>query len=245
MDSVRPSTVPMAATMAATMASPMVEVVDLEHHYGQAVAPVLRGVSLNVGVGEWVALMGPSGCGKTTLLNLLAGLDRPTAGSIRIAGQSIDTMTTAQRAVFRRDHLGVVFQGFNLLAHLDVATNVQLPLRLAGARPRDAQRQAEPLLERLGLAEHRTAEPTTLSGGQQQRVALARAVIARPSLLLADEPTGSLDSSSSNDVLSLFRDEHRRGQTIVMVTHDEHVASCADRIVRLLDGRVVDAVFAS
>ena len=200
---------------------------------------VLRGVDLNVDRGEWVALMGPSGCGKSTLLNLIAGLDGVGGGTITVAGRRVDTLGASKRAEMRRTYVGILFQSFNLVPHLDVRSNIELPLRLAGATKRKAALRCDELLARLDLSEHNRASPSTLSGGQAQRVALARAVANAPSVLLADEPTGSLDSESTSAVLDLLRSEHRGGQTIVMVTHDYRVASAADRIVRMRDGRCV------
>jgi putative ABC transport system ATP-binding protein len=208
---------------------------------GQVERPVLRGLSLDVDRGEWVAAMGPSGCGKSTMLHLLGGLDLPDAGSIRLDGDEITALAGPNRARLRRKRVGYVFQQYNLIPHLDVSANVELPQRLAGASRREARSRSRELLEALGLAGHERNLPGTLSGGEQQRVAIARAVANRPDLLLADEPTGALDSASAALVLDVLRDQHRAGQTIVMVTHDHDVASASDRIVHLLDGRIVDA----
>jgi putative ABC transport system ATP-binding protein len=202
--------------------------------------PVLRGVSLGVEPGAWVALMGPSGCGKSTLLHLLGGLDVPDDGTVTIGGVSITSLSVPRRAVLRRRRVGYVFQQYNLIPHLDVAANVELPQRLAGASHRSARERSRELLETLGLTERRHDLPATLSGGEQQRVAIARAVANAPDLLLADEPTGALDSAASALVLDLLRAQHRSGQTIVMVTHDPAVADAADRTVRMRDGRTHD-----
>jgi putative ABC transport system ATP-binding protein len=202
--------------------------------------PVLRGVSLAVEPGAWVALMGPSGCGKSTLLHLLGGLDVPDDGAVAIGGVSITELSVPRRAVLRRRRVGYVFQQYNLIPHLDVAANVELPQRLAGASHRNARERSRELLEMLGLTERRHDLPATLSGGEQQRVAIARAVANAPDLLLADEPTGALDSGASALVLDLLRAQHRSGQTIVMVTHDPAVAGAADRTVRMRDGRTHD-----
>jgi putative ABC transport system ATP-binding protein len=219
------------------MIEPVIEVRALTKSYPPN--DVLRGVDLTVQTGEWVALMGPSGCGKSTLLNLIAGLDDLDTGSISLAGQQVECLRASARAKMRRRHVGILFQAFNLVPHLDVRSNVELPLRLAGASKGAAAQRCDELLERLGLLDHHRASPSTLSGGQQQRVALARAIANAPSVLLADEPTGSLDSAATASVLELLRAEHHRGQTIVMVTHDYLVASAADRIVRMRDGRCV------
>jgi putative ABC transport system ATP-binding protein len=203
--------------------------------------PVLRGLSLAVDQGEWVAAMGPSGCGKSTMLHLLGGLDLPDAGSVRLGDDEITNLNSGDRARLRRRRVGYVFQQYNLIPHLDVAANVELPQRLAGATRREARSRTIELLGALGLAGRERNLPGTLSGGEQQRVAIARAVANHPDLLLADEPTGALDSESATLVLDLLREQHDGGQTIVMVTHDPRVAAAADRIVDVLDGRIVDA----
>jgi putative ABC transport system ATP-binding protein len=228
----------MTTTSTPNTMSTYISIQDVHKSFGEN--PVLRGVSLDIEKGEWVALMGPSGCGKSTLLNLLAGLDDVSAGSISIAGQPVHNLSPNQRAMFRRTNVGIVFQAFNLLPHLDVETNIALPLRLGGRSRGETRQRTDELLSRLGLDSIRRAAPSTLSGGQQQRAALARAVVHSPAVLLADEPTGSLDSESTRTVLDLLRAEHQLGQTIVMVTHDYQVAAAADRIVRMLDGRCID-----
>jgi putative ABC transport system ATP-binding protein len=174
------------------------------------------------------------------MLHLLGGLDLPDAGSIVLGGEDVTGMSVAERAVLRRRRVGYVFQQYNLIPHLDVAANVELPQRLAGASRRQARRRAGELLDLLGLADREDALPSTLSAGEQQRVAIARAVANEPQVLLADEPTGALDSEASSVVLDLLRDRHATGQTIVMVTHDPDVAAAADRTVHVRDGRVVD-----
>jgi putative ABC transport system ATP-binding protein len=200
----------------------------------------VRGVDLELGIGEFVAVMGPSGSGKSTLLHVLGGLEPATSGEIWLRGQRVDRLSTAGWALLRRRHVGFVFQFFNLLSNMTVADNVELPALLAGATPRQARERREELLAELGLADKGRAAPARLSGGEQQRVALARALANEPSLLLADEPTGNLDSSSTRDVLRLLRRTHAQGQTILMVTHDARVASMADRVVNLFDGMVAD-----
>ena len=200
--------------------------------------PAVQGVDLAINRGEFVAIMGPSGCGKSTLLNLLAGLDRPTGGEVWLDGQRIDQLSETALAKLRRRRIGFVFQSFNLLPSLTAAENVELPLMLAGRRRRAARRDADRLLQDLGIGEKGDSAPTQLSGGQQQRVALARALAIRPDLVLGDEPTGSLDSASAGEVLGLLRDAHRAGQTLVVATHDARVAAAADRVLGMRDGRL-------
>jgi putative ABC transport system ATP-binding protein len=200
----------------------------------------LRGVDFELAAGEFVAIMGPSGSGKSTLLHVLGGLEPATSGEIWLRGQRVDSLSTAGWAVLRRRHVGFVFQFFNLLSNMTVADNVELPALLAGATPRQARKRREELLAELGIAGKAGMAPSRLSGGEQQRVALARALANEPSLLLADEPTGNLDSSNTRDVLRLLRRAHAGGQAILMVTHDARVASLADRVISLFDGMVAD-----
>ncbi len=200
----------------------------------------LRGFDLRVGDGEFVALMGPSGCGKSTVLNLIAGLDIPTDGTISIGGESISGLSEDDLAQMRRRHVGIVFQFFNLLEGMSALENVTLPAVVAGRSRKDAETRARDLLDLLGIADKSDKAPGVLSGGQRQRLSIARALANEPTLLLADEPTGSLDSAGGEEVLELFRRLHAGGQTIVLVTHDDHVAGVADRIVRMRDGRVDD-----
>lgn len=196
----------------------------------------LRGVDMSVLPGELVAIMGPSGCGKSTLLHLIGGLDTPTSGEVEVTGERIDQLSETRRAVLRRRHIGYVFQFFNLIANLSVADNVELPMLLVGQPTAAARARRDELLAGLGLTEHASKAPSDLSGGQQQRVALARALANKPVLLLADEPTGNLDTASAGDVLALLQRQHDAGQTIVMVTHDAHVAAAADRVLVMQDG---------
>jgi putative ABC transport system ATP-binding protein len=198
----------------------------------------LRGVDLAVAPAEMVAIMGPSGCGKSTLLHLLGGLDLPTGGAVSLAGTRLDTLSEARRAVLRRRRVGYVFQFFNLVANLSVADNVELPMLLAGRAPAEARERREALLERLGLGGRGDRAPAELSGGEQQRVALARALANEPDVLLADEPTGNLDSAASREVVALLGEAHAAGQTIVLVTHDPDVGAVAGRLVRMEDGRI-------
>ncbi len=200
----------------------------------------LRGVDLDVSAGEFVAVMGPSGSGKSTLLHLLGGLDRPTAGTIELDGRPVEKLSERDWAILRRSRIGFVFQFFNLVDNLTVAENVELPARLIGTSARDARTRREALLSRLGVSARANALPSQLSGGQHQRVALARALVNRPCVLLADEPTGNLDSGSAAEVVSLMRQLRDEGQTVVLVTHDARVASAADRVISMRDGLVVD-----
>ncbi|HVC80230.1 MAG TPA: ABC transporter ATP-binding protein [Chloroflexota bacterium] len=200
----------------------------------------LSGVSLRIPTGEVTAIMGPSGSGKSTLLNLLAGLDRATSGTIVVDGTEITRLSEAVLARYRRQKIGLIFQFFNLLNNLTVLDNVLIPAQLAGTSRRVAEARAAELLERLSIADQARKYPARLSGGQRQRVAIARALINRPALLLADEPTGALDTRSGDQVLDLFRDLNRTGQTIVLVTHDPRLAErCAQRTITLVDGLVI------
>ncbi|MEQ4300118.1 ABC transporter ATP-binding protein [Plantactinospora sp. B6F1] len=210
------------------------------YHGGVRDLAALRDVSLEVAAGDWVAVTGPSGCGKSTLLHLLGGLDRPDRGEVWLAGQRMDTRSESGRALIRRRHVGFVFQFLNLVPTMTVAGNVELPLVLQGVGRRDARRRALEVLDELDLVGAADAAPAELSGGQQQRVALARAVVHRPDILLADEPTGALDSAAAETVLDLLRRRHQDGQSIVLVTHDHRVAAAADRVVTMLDGQIVD-----
>jgi putative ABC transport system ATP-binding protein len=220
--------------------TPALEMAGVRRTYEAETAPVraLRGVGLTVGRGEFVAMMGPSGCGKSTLLHLAAGLDRPDEGSVRLAGEEITGLSESRLSKVRRRHVGLVFQFFNLLEGMSVAENVSLAAMVAGASRRDADDRAHELLDLLGLLDKANGSPATLSGGQRQRLAIARALANSPTLLLADEPTGALDSDGGREVLELFKRLHADGQTILMVTHNDEVASAADRIVRMRDGRV-------
>jgi putative ABC transport system ATP-binding protein len=205
-------------------------------------APVraLRGVDLTLSDGEFVAIMGPSGCGKSTLLNLVAGLDTADDGEIVLAGEQVTGKTEDELARMRRRHIGIVFQFFNLLEGMTVLENVVLPAMIAGTKRKAAETRARDLLDLLGLGDKAGEVPAVLSGGQRQRLAIARALANEPTLLLADEPTGALDSDGGREVLELFKRLHADGQTILLVTHNDEVAEAADRIVRMRDGRVED-----
>ncbi|MFC4534459.1 ABC transporter ATP-binding protein [Sphaerisporangium dianthi] len=200
----------------------------------------VRGIDLQVARGEFVAIMGPSGSGKSTLVHMLGGLDVRTSGEIWIDGRRADTLNESAWAILRRQKIGFVFQFFNLVDNMTVADNVELPALLAGASPKHARERREYLLGKLKLTDKADSAPGRLSGGEQQRVALARALANQPQVLLADEPTGNLDSSNTRDVLSLLGEVHREGQTIVMVTHEARVAGLADRVVTLMDGQIID-----
>jgi putative ABC transport system ATP-binding protein len=212
---------------------------------GDTVVRAVDGIDLTVAEGEFVSIMGPSGCGKSTLLYLLGGLDQPTGGEIHLGGRRVDRLSRTRWARLRRRQIGFVFQSFNLVDNLTVAQNVQLQGMLGG-RPGGraaSRRRATALLEELGVADKATALPAVLSGGQRQRVAIARALMNEPPLLLADEPTGNLDSATTTDVLGLLRRFHAGGQTVVVVTHDPRVATtAAQRLLSMRDGRVVDDV---
>jgi putative ABC transport system ATP-binding protein len=206
-------------------------------------APVraLRGVNLTIAAGEFAALMGPSGCGKSTLLNLVAGLEVPDEGEITVAGELVTGRTEDELARMRRRHVGLVFQFFNLLEGMTVLENVALPAVIAGRKRKMAETRARDLLDLLGIGDKAAAVPGVLSGGQRQRLAIARALANEPTLLLADEPTGALDSEGGHEVIELMRRLHRGGQTIILVTHDADVAAAAERVVRMRDGRIVDS----
>jgi putative ABC transport system ATP-binding protein len=213
---------------------------DLARRYGEGEAAVdaLRGVSLDVHPGELVAVMGPSGSGKSTLMHLLAALDKPTAGTVAIAGEEVNSLSDRQVTMLRRRHIGFVFQFFNLLPMLTAEENVLLPLSIAGEKP-DGAFFAD-LMQRVGLSDRKGHRPAELSGGQQQRVAIARALVAKPTVVFADEPTGNLDSRTGQEILELLRaSTSDLGQTMVMVTHDANAAAIADRVLFLADGLIV------
>src|SRR5436190_17841640 len=217
-----------------------VEARELTRRYGEGETAVdaLRGIDLTVRSGELVAVMGPSGSGKSTLMHILAGLDKPTSGTVSIAGTEITHLSDTKLTHLRRDHVGFLFQFFNLLPMLDAEENVVLPLSIAGTKPDKAW--LDDLLERTGLNNRRSHRPSELSGGQQQRVAIARALVTRPTIVFADEPTGNLDSKTSGEILELVRSMvDGYGQTTVMVTHEARAASIADRILFLADGLIV------
>ncbi|HEX3708086.1 MAG TPA: ABC transporter ATP-binding protein [Mycobacteriales bacterium] len=222
---------------------PVLQLTDVRKTYrsGTLEVEALRGVSLSIGSGELVAIMGPSGSGKSTLMHILGCLDVPTEGEYRIAGEDVAHMDEARLAEVRNRRIGFVFQQFNLLSSLTALRNVELPLTYAGVPARERRERALSALDRVGLADRVDHKPGELSGGQQQRVAVARALVTEPDLVLADEPTGNLDSSSSADVLGLFQDLHRAGKTIVLITHDSDVSATAQRVVQIRDGVLLPA----
>jgi ABC-type lipoprotein export system ATPase subunit len=211
-----------------------------EYGKGDALVRAVDQVDLEVERGEAVAIVGPSGCGKSTLLHLLGGLERPTHGELRLAGQRLDQMGETALAKLRRHSIGFVFQSFHLVDELTALENVELPALLAGASPRAARRRAAELLGQIGLADRARHLPSALSGGQCQRVAIARALVGEPLVVLADEPTGNLDSAATVEVLRLFDGLRSAGQTLVIVTHDSRIAATADRLISMRDGALVD-----
>jgi ABC-type lipoprotein export system ATPase subunit len=223
-------------------AATVLRTVKLRKYYGKAEGLVraVDDVDLEIERGETVAVMGPSGCGKSTLLHLLGGLDRPSDGEVWLAGRRVDRLGERALANMRRRDIGFVFQAFHLMDELTAAENVELPALLAGRSPRQARRRALDLLEQVGLADRQRHLPATLSGGQRQRVAIARALVNEPVVVLADEPTGNLDSTATLEVLRLFHRLHEQGLTLVIVTHDQRVGTTADRLVSMRDGALVE-----
>jgi putative ABC transport system ATP-binding protein len=211
-----------------------------EYGTGEGLVRAVDGVDLDIVAGETVAVMGPSGCGKSTLLHLLGGLDRPSGGEVWLDGRRIDDIGEKALARMRRSAVGFVFQAFHLMEELTAVENVELSALLAGRSPRAARRRAEELLERVGLADRARFLPSALSGGQRQRIAIARALSNEPAVVLADEPTGNLDSAATLGVLQLFESLHESGQTLVVVTHDARIAATADRLISMRDGALVD-----
>ena len=232
--------VPASAAVEAPHTGPVVAAHNLTRRYGEGETAVdaLRGVSLDVSKGQLTAVMGPSGSGKSTLMHILAGLDKPTSGEVEIAGTAISKLNDTDLTKLRRQHIGFVFQFFNLLPMLTAEENVVLPLSIAGEKPnKDWLRE---LMTKIGLQDRREHRPSELSGGQQQRVAIGRALVSKPTIVFADEPTGNLDSKTSGEILELMRDSvDTYGQTTVMVTHDPRAAAIADRILFLNDGLIV------
>ncbi|MFI6468593.1 ABC transporter ATP-binding protein [Streptomyces sp. NPDC050528] len=211
-----------------------------EYGKGEGLVRAVDGVDIDILAGETVAIMGPSGCGKSTLLHLLGGLDRPSGGEVLLNGRRIDNISEKALARLRRTDISFVFQSFHLMEELTAVENVELSALLAGRSPRDARRRAEELLEQVGLSGRARFLPSALSGGQRQRVAVARALSNEPAVVLADEPTGNLDSAATLDVLQLFKGLHKSGQTLVIVTHDERIAATADRLISMRDGAFLD-----
>ena len=222
----------------------LVQLTDVTKRYDHDGTPAVHHVSLAVAPGEALAVMGPSGSGKSTLLNLIAGLDRPTSGAVLVAGEQVDKLSETGLARFRRRHVGMIFQFFNLLDDMTVLDNILLPAQLAGLPPDQARTRADELLAGLRITKHADAYPARLSGGERQRVAIARALVNRPALLLADEPTGALDTATGEEIGELLLDLSASGQTLVVVTHNPDLAArYARRVVQLVDGQVTsDAV---
>jgi len=218
----------------------LIDLKNIEKIYqvGIIKVPALRGITMSITKGELLAIMGPSGSGKSTLMNILGCLDVPTSGSYFLAGEDVSQMSDNQLAVIRNQRIGFVFQTFNLLPRADAFHNVELPLIYRGVSSKQRKQVAHEALERVGLADRVKHRPSELSGGQRQRVAIARALAGNPSLILADEPTGNLDTATGEEIMQLFCELHREGNTIVLVTHEDHIAKYAKRIVKLLDGLI-------
>ncbi len=207
---------------------------------GSIQVEALKNASISIETGEFVSIMGPSGSGKSTLMHILGCLDQPTSGQYYLDGEEVSAFSKNKLAWVRNIKIGFVFQTFNLLPHLNILKNVELPLMYAGINSKKRSNIAKDLLHRLGLGDRLTHKPSELSGGQRQRVAIARAVINQPSIILADEPTGNLDSQSGSDILSIFKELHKQNNTIIMVTHDQNIANIANRIISLKDGEVLN-----
>ncbi len=222
------------------MANPLIQITNIKRDFvlGNEIVYVLKGIDLEINKGEYVALMGPSGSGKSTLMNLLGCLDTPTSGSYILNGKDVSKMHDDELAEIRNKEIGFVFQTFNLLPRTTALDNVALPMVYAGFSKSERKIRAEEVLKQVGLADRMDHQPNQLSGGQRQRVAVARALVNNPSIILADEPTGNLDSKTSEEIMKLFGDIHKLGNTVIVVTHEEEVAAYAHRIIRLRDGMV-------
>lgn len=222
----------------------LLEIRDIKRDFrlGSEILHVLKGISLNIEKGEYVALMGPSGSGKSTLMNILGCLDTPTSGEYFLNGRDVSKLSDAELADIRNKEIGFVFQTFNLMPRTTALDNVALPMIYAGVGKEKRQERAREVLELVGLSDRMTHKPNELSGGQRQRVAVARALVNRPSIILADEPTGNLDSKTSQEIMALFNEIHQKGNTVILVTHEEDIAQHAHRIIRLRDG-LIDSDF--
>lgn len=229
------------ASLLANQAAPVLRLADIRQVYGTGEAEVqaLRGINLEIAAGDYVAIMGPSGSGKSTLMNLLGCLDTASSGVYELAGNNVNELTESQLAKVRNQQIGFVFQSFNLVTRMSALANVELPLVYAGVKSAERKRRATAALEMVGLAERANHQPQELSGGQQQRVAIARALVTNPTIVLADEPTGNLDSASTEEILSIFDRLAGEGRTIVIITHEEAVAERAHRVLTVKDGLVV------
>lgn len=222
------------------MAKPLIKITNIKRDFvlGNEIVYVLKGIDLEIKKGEYVALMGPSGSGKSTLMNLLGCLDTPTSGSYILNGKDVSQMKDDELAEIRNKEIGFVFQTFNLLPRTTALDNVALPMIYAGFSKTDRNKRATEVLEQVNLSDRMDHQPNQLSGGQRQRVAIARALVNKPSIILADEPTGNLDSKTSVEIMKLFGDIHSKGNTVILVTHEEEIAACANRVIRLRDGLI-------
>ena len=220
--------------------SSLIEVTDLHKIYnpGENEVRALDGITLNINRGEFIAIIGQSGSGKSTLMNMLGCLDVPTSGTYLLNGTDVSTMKDNDLSFIRNKEIGFIFQGFNLIQSLTALENVELPLIYRGLEKKERKKLATDALERVGLADRITHKPTEMSGGQQQRVAIARAIAARPPVVLADEPTGNLDSASSREILTILNEMYQEGRTVILITHDDNIAAKAKRVVRILDGKI-------
>jgi putative ABC transport system ATP-binding protein len=220
----------------------VIEMKDITKSYkmGNSILDVLKGIDITINKGEFVAILGPSGSGKSTIMNIIGCIDTKTNGSYLLDGKNIENFSEDELATIRNDKIGFIFQKFNLLPRLTTIHNVQMPLLLRGETSANSKEKARQYLEMVGLGDRLKHKPVELSGGQQQRVAIARALIGEPEILLADEPTGNLDQASGQEIMALFKELHEKGNTIVMITHDEHVAMKAQRTIRITDGLIVN-----
>lgn len=221
---------------------PVIKTTNLNKVYdmGKVKVTALKSIDIEIFPGEFVAIMGPSGSGKSTLMHILGCLDTPNKGKFFIDEHEVSAMTKNQLAKIRNNKIGFVFQTFNLLPHLNILKNVELPLMYSGLKPNERSKRAAEILDSVGLGDRLNHKPSELSGGQRQRVAIARAIVTKPSIILADEPTGNLDSQSGSDVLSIFKELHKAKNTIILVTHDSNIAKIAERIIYIKDGEVAD-----